>query len=136
MINISGKGGRGDASPFMTTYAATKAAVTSLTKSLAQENKSHPISIHSVVPGMVATDLMVDVKTSPGLAPTTESLPYVLKAFGVPLDVVGRFVAEVAAQEPGRMTGKNYSILRGARLLRGIGLMMWYRATGKMKGTS
>jgi NAD(P)-dependent dehydrogenase (short-subunit alcohol dehydrogenase family) len=135
VINISGKGGRGDASPFMTTYAATKAAVTSLTKSLAQENKGHPISIHSVVPGMVATDFYEDVKTSPELAPTTESLPYVLNAFGVPLDVVGRFVAEVAAQEPGKVTGKNYSVLRGSRLMRGIGLMMWYRATGKMKGT-
>jgi glucose 1-dehydrogenase len=135
VINISGKGGRGDASPFMTTYAATKAAVTSLTTSLAQENKGRPISIHSVVPGMVATDFFEDVKTSPELAPTTESLPYVLNAFGVPLDVVGSFVAEVAAQEPGRVTGKNYSVLGGARLLRGIGLMTWYRATGKIKGT-
>jgi len=135
VINMSGKGGRGDASPFMTTYAATKAAVTSLTKSLAQENKDHPISIHSVVPGMVETDFYQDVKTSPEVAASAQSLPYVLKAFGVPLDVVGPFVAQIAAQEPGKVTGKNYSVLRGLRLIRGIALLMWYRATGKIKAT-
>jgi len=134
LINISGKGGRGDASPFMAVYAATKAAVTSLTKSLAQENEDYPISIHSLVPGMVATDFFADVETSPRVAETAESLPYVLKAIGVPLDDVGRFVAKVAAQEPGKVTGKQYSVLKGARLVRGIARLAWYRMTGKIKG--
>jgi 3-oxoacyl-[acyl-carrier protein] reductase len=35
LLNMTGKGGNGKPSPYMTTYAATKAAVTSLTKSLA-----------------------------------------------------------------------------------------------------
>lgn len=48
LLNMSGKGGRLEASPYLTTYAATKAAVTSLTKSLASENKGKPISIHSI----------------------------------------------------------------------------------------
>jgi len=136
LINVSGKGGRGASSPFMSAYAATKAAVTSLTKSLAQEYKDHPISIHSVVPGMVATGFYEEVKTGEGLSATTESLPYVLKALGVPLDEVGRFVAQIAAQEPGETTGKNYSVLGGFRLMRGIALLMWYRVTGKVKGTA
>jgi glucose 1-dehydrogenase len=134
LINISGKGGGGEASPFTAAYAATKAAVTSLTKSLAQENKGHPISIHAVVPGMVATDFFADIKTSPRVAGTAEALPYVLKAIGVPADEVGRFVARIAAQEPGRVTGKTYSVLKGARLMRGIALLTWYRLTGKIKG--
>jgi NAD(P)-dependent dehydrogenase (short-subunit alcohol dehydrogenase family) len=136
LINISGKGGGGDASPFMAVYAATKAAVTSLTKSLAQENKDYPLSIHSVVPGMVATDFFTEVETSERVADTAESLPYVLKAIGVPSDEVGRFVAKVAAQEPGKVTGKNYSVLKGARLARGIARLTWYRMTGKIKGGS
>jgi glucose 1-dehydrogenase len=135
LINLSGKGGRGDASPFMVTYGATKAAVTSLTKSLAQENESHPLSIHSVVPGMVATDFYQDVKTTPELAARTQSLPYVLRAIGVPLEVAGRFVAQIAAQEPGKVTGNNYSVLRGWKLIRGIALLSWYRVTGKIKMT-
>ena len=134
LINISGKGGRGDPSPFMTVYGATKAAVTSLTESLAQENKEYPISIHSVLPSMVETDLMRDVKTSPRVADVAEGLPYVLKAIGVPLDEVGRFVAGIAAQEPGKVTGKSYSLLKGPRLMRGIALLTWYRLTGKITG--
>jgi len=135
LINVSGRGGRGEASPFLTTYAATKAAVTSLTKSLAQENKAHPISIHSVIPGMVATDFYKDLKTSPKLAASAQSMPYVLKALGVPIDVVGRSFVQIAAQEPGKVTGKSYSLFSGWRLIRGIGLMMWYRATGKIQTT-
>ncbi len=134
LINVSGKGARGDASPFTAVYAATKAAVASLTKSLAQENAGYPISIHAVVPGMVATDFFSDVKTSPRVAGTAETLPYVLKAIGVPADEVGRFVAGIAAQEPGRVTGKTYSVLKGARLMRGMALLTWYRLTGKIKG--
>ena len=135
LLNISGKGGRGDASPFTTVYAATKAAVSSLTKSLALENKDHPISIHSVLPSMVETDLLRDVNTSPKLADSSETLPYVLKAIGVKVDEVGRFVARIAAQEPGKVTGKSYSVLKGPRLMRGIALLTWYRLTGKIKGS-
>lgn len=135
LINMSGKGGRGDASPFLSTYAATKAAITSLTKSLAQENKPHPISIHSVMPGMVATDFYKDMKTSPKLVAITQSLPHVLKAFRVPADVVGRFFVQIAAQEPGKVTGKTYSLVSGWRLIRAVGLMTWYRVTGKIKKT-
>jgi hypothetical protein len=83
---------------------------------------------------MVETDLMRDVKTSPRVADVAEGLPYVLKAIGVPLDEVGRFVAGIAAQEPGKVTGKSYSLLKGPRLMRGIALLMWYRLTGKITG--
>ena len=82
---------------------------------------------------MVATDFYNDIKTSPDLAASTNSLPYVLKALGVPTDVVGRFFVRIAAQEPGIVTGKVYSVLSGARLIRGIMLLMWYRITGKIK---
>jgi NAD(P)-dependent dehydrogenase (short-subunit alcohol dehydrogenase family) len=135
LVNMSGKGGRGKAAPFMTTYAATKAAVTSLTKSLAQENKAHPISIHAVIPGMVATDFYKDTETSPDLTASAQTLPYVLNAVGVPIDVVGRSFVQIAAQEPGKVTGKIYSLLSGMRLIRAIGLLTWYRATGKIQTT-
>lgn len=133
LINMSGKGGRGDPSPFTAIYASTKAAVTSLTKSLAKENKANSISIHSLIPGMVKTDFYKDLKTSPKLKESTESLPYVFNAFGVPAGDVGRFFVKLAAQEPGKLTGKTYSLLTGPRLIRAIGLMIWYRVTGKIK---
>ena len=84
---------------------------------------------------MVATDFYKDVKTSPKLAASAQSLPYVLKAFGVPIDVVGHFFVQIAAQEPGKVTGKSYSLLSGLRLIRAIGLLMWYRTTVKIQTT-
>ena len=127
------EGGRNEPSPFLATYSATKAAITNLSKSLAQENRAYPISIHSVIPGMVATDFYKNMKTGPELAASIQSLPYVLKAFGVPTDIVGCFFVKIAAQKPGKVTGKTCSILSGWRLIRAISLMIWYRATGKIK---
>jgi NAD(P)-dependent dehydrogenase (short-subunit alcohol dehydrogenase family) len=133
LVNISGRGGKCEASPFLTAYASTKAAVSSLTKSLAREYKEFPISIHSVIPGMVATDFYKDMKTSPKLTASAGSMPCVLKAFGVPITEVARFFVRIAAQEPGKSTGGNYSLLSGRRLVRAILLMMYYRLTGKVK---
>ena len=61
VINMGGRGSNGAASPFLTAYAATKAAVVSLTKSLAQEYKTYPVSVNAVVPGMVPTDFYRDI---------------------------------------------------------------------------
>lgn len=132
VLNMSGKGGRGEASPNLAAYSATKAAITNLTASLAQENKSYPISIHTVIPGMVDTDFYRDVPTSTRLAGQARNIPLALNAFGVPAAEVGRLCARLAAQTPGEKTGKCYTFLKGTRLLRGIALMTWYGMTGKL----
>ncbi len=132
LLNLSGKGADGRASPYTAVYAATKAAVTSLTRSLAAENRAHPISIHAVIPGMVATDFYTDMKVAPGLEERAAGLPYVLDALAVPLDVVGRRFVEIAAQQPGRSTGQVYNLFSGARLMRGIIKLMGYRLSGKI----
>ena len=134
IINMSGRGGRGEASPYLSVYAATKAAVSSLTRSLAKEYRKQHLSINSVIPGMVETDFYEDVEVSPGLEPMAKSVPYVLKAFGVPVEKAGRLFVNIAAQEPGRNTGKTYSPLGGLGVMRGIALISWYRLTGKIKG--
>jgi hypothetical protein len=46
---------------------------------------------------------------------------------------MGRFFVEIVTREPGKVTGKVYSVLSGVRLIRGIMLLMWYRITGKIK---
>ncbi|MCK4777815.1 MAG: SDR family oxidoreductase, partial [Actinomycetia bacterium] len=132
IINMSGRGGSGEASPYMTPYAATKAAVTSLTKSLGAEYKEYPISIFSVMPGMVDTDLIKSTKTNEKLAKDMEALPYILNAFGVPIGVVAKKIAVIASQKPGKVTGKNYSFLSGWRLFRGIILITLYKIIGKV----
>ncbi|MHB8106948.1 MAG: SDR family NAD(P)-dependent oxidoreductase [Candidatus Cryosericum sp.] len=133
VINMSGRGGKGEPSPWTALYAATKAAVTSLTRSLAAENKSSNVSIHAVIPGMVATDFYSNIPTSPRCSGELDNLPLVLDAFGVPLDVVGQGFVDIAAQEPGRETGHVYNLLRGKRLSRGILKMTYARITHRLK---
>jgi hypothetical protein len=41
-------------------------------------------------------------------------------------------VAEIAAQQPGRSTGKVYNLFSGARLVRGMVKLVGYRLTGKV----
>jgi len=129
LFNMSGKGGEGAASPMMTAYASTKSAVVSLTRSLAKENRKHPVSIHVISPGMVRTDFYKTGRPE-GQPKNTE---YVFKAIGVPAEAVGRMVARAAAQKPGEVTGKSYSAISGWRLVRGMTLLTWYRLTGKLK---
>jgi len=133
LINMGGMGSKGEKAPHLTAYALTKAAIASFTMNLAEEYKGHPISIHMLIPGMVETDFYHDIKTSPKLTKDLQNLPYALEAFSVPIEEVGKACADIAAQEPGKYTGKIYSLLRGTRLMRGIGLMIWYRLSGKMK---
>ena len=133
ILNISGRGGKSEAAPYLSVYAATKAAVSNLSKSLAQENKSHPISIHSVIPGMVETDFYRDIATSPGLEKEIAQMPYILRAFGIPVEAVGKTVAEIASQKPGKSTGKIYNLLTGGRLISAISKVLWFRICGKIK---
>lgn len=134
VLNISGRGGKLDNSAHQTAYGLSKAAVTSLTKSLAREYKEKPVSIHSVFPGMVDTDFFKDIKVSKGLENRIKNISLVLNSIGVPLEVVGQKTAEIASQTPGKITGKQYSFFRGYRKYRGILMLIWYRISGKIKG--
>jgi len=129
---MSGRGYRGEATPFTAAYASTKAAVSSLTKSLAAENVRAPISIHALVPGMVETDFYTDIRISPRLEKSKDNWRYALDAFGVSLREVGLKTVEVLAQEPGRVTGKTYSLLTTGKTVRGIVKMMRHRARGDL----
>lgn len=129
LFNMSGKGGNGDPSPMMATYASTKSAVVSLTRSLAKENRKHPVSIHVISPGMVRTDFYKTGRPE-GQPKSTE---YVFRALGVKAEAVGKMVARAAVQKPGKNTGKTYSAISGWRLVRGMTLLAWYRLTGKLK---
>lgn len=81
----------------------------------------------------IAVEKTLEALKRQGLSVSGVAMPYVLKAMGVPIEVVARCFVEIAAQQPGKVTGKTYSLLSGLRLMRGIGLLLWYCATGKIK---
>ena len=83
---------------------------------------------------MVKTDFFKDIKVSARLEYRVEDISYALKAFGVQVKVVGNLVAQIITQKPGKITGKQYSTLKGFRLFRGIILITWFKLSGKIKG--
>ncbi len=134
LVNVSGRGGRGDATPYTAAYGATKAAVLQFTKSLAAENRRHGnLSIHALLPGMVATDFYgPDMRVSPVVEASSRNIPLVLEAIGVPKADVGRTAAAVAAQKPGAVTGRVYSAAVGMRMMTGGTKLAWWGMTGRM----
>lgn len=133
LMNMCGRGYKGEATPHTAAYAATKTAIASLTRSLAEENRDVTnLSVNGFVPGMVETDFYVDMDVSPRLEASKDDWRPAMDAFGVPIDEVARKAADLLGSEPGRETGEIHSLLTGARLARGIAKISWYRATGRM----
>lgn len=134
LVNMCGRGSRGEVAEFGAPYAATKAAIASLTRSVAAENGDVPnLSVVGMIPGMVATDFYVDMDVSPSLEDKVGNVHVALDAFGASLDEVGAFGARLAALEPGRDTGRILSIITPARTVRGIAKIAAARASGRMK---
>jgi NAD(P)-dependent dehydrogenase (short-subunit alcohol dehydrogenase family) len=120
IVNLSGRGGRLAASPYQAPYAASKAAVTSLTRSLAAENKGKPLSINCLFPGMVETDLYKDVITCPETEQKVSVMPVLLKAFASPMERVQKVAVKMCALKPGSVTGKAFSAERPERYWRAL----------------
>ena len=132
-MTMCGRGWKGDATPYTTAYGASKAAVASLTRSLAAENRSHRnVSINAFVPGMVDTDFYADLKCSPRLESTKGNIRLALDAFGVPIDEAARRAADLLGEEPGKTTGRIYALLTPGRMVRGGAKMAWWGMTGKL----
>jgi 3-oxoacyl-[acyl-carrier protein] reductase len=61
IINLSGAGTGGPATPTISAYATSKAAVTRFTEVVAEEVKEHNIQVNSIAPGAVNTRLLDQV---------------------------------------------------------------------------
>jgi len=134
LINVSGRGGRGDTSAFTAAYAATKAGVMVFTKSLAEEHKGDPISVLVFMPGMVDTDFYGEsMEVAPDLTDLAGNIRVVLDAIGTPIEMVGPKLAEVACTPPGTRSGTVHSVNGGGRMMLGGLKLMWARMTGRMK---
>jgi glucose 1-dehydrogenase len=134
LINVSGRGGRGDAGAYTAAYAATKAGVMVFTKSLAGEHKNDPISVLVFMPGMVDTDFYGEsMAVGPGMADLVGNIRIVLDAIGTPIELVGPKLAEAACTTPGSETGTVKNAGGGMRMMLGGFKLMWARMTGRMK---
>lgn len=85
-----------------TNYAASKAGVIGLTKSLAKELASRKINVNAVAPGMIETD-MTNVLSDGVKEKMTEAIPF--KAAGKAEDIANA-VAFLASEESSYITGQ------------------------------
>lgn len=134
VVNMCGRGSRGEVAAFGAAYAATKAAIASLTRSVAAENRdAQMLTVCGLLPGMVATDFYSEMTVSPRLADRVDNVFVALDAFGAELDEVGELAVRLAAQRPGTGSGEIHSIISRSRAMRGVFKLMRARMSGRMK---
>lgn len=134
LINVSGRGGRGDTAAYTAAYAATKAGVMVFSKSLAAEHRTDPVSVLVFMPGMVDTDFYgTYMDVTPGLEPIVDNIRVVLDAIGTPIEAVGPALVEAACTEPGADSGRVHRAGSAVRGMLGGFKLLWARVTGRMR---
>ncbi len=90
-------------------YAASKAGQIGLTRSLSKEVAKRKITVNSISPGFIETDLINDLK--PELVDEYKNM-IPLRRFGTP-EEVANMVCFLASQESAYITGANFDITGG-----------------------
>ena len=96
-----------------TNYAATKAGVHGFTKSLAYEGARKNITVNTVSPGYIATEMVLEIPEEIR-EKIVAQIP--VARLGTP-EEIARLVAFLAAEESGYMTGADFSINGGLHMI-------------------
>ena len=93
-------------------YSAAKAGMHGLTKALAQEVVRKGVTVNTVSPGYIGTDMVMKIKEEVR-EKIREQIP--VQRFGTP-EEIARLVAFLAAEESGFITGANFSANGGQHM--------------------
>ena len=111
IINISSVNGQ-TGQVGQTNYAAAKSGLIGFAKSLAKENANKGITVNTIAPGYIRTD-MVDAMPQDVLASITASIP--VKRLGSPEDIA-RAVIFLASADASFITGETLSVNGGGAM--------------------
>ncbi len=89
LINILGRGERGP-QPMQNPYAASKAWIKSFTLALAEEYKDSGVGVYAFSPGMMDTDMLLDVEVVHGYEERLASFETVVQALSQPPEIPAR----------------------------------------------
>jgi 3-oxoacyl-[acyl-carrier protein] reductase len=102
VVGLSGNAGQ-------TNYSSTKAAILGFTKSLAKEVASRNITVNSISPGFIETDMTSELKEEQKNA-LIKSIP--LSRMGSPAELAN-IVRFIASNEASYITGENINVNGG-----------------------
>ncbi len=132
IVNIYGRGSNLKAATPSGLYAASKAWVTSYTRTLAAEYKGTGIQIIGFSPGMMLTDmLVVEEVVGERVKETMKNMPMVLKALAIPPAIPAAELVKLL--ETNRKEFIEYHVMRGWRAMSMIGKLMWMQINPKAR---
>jgi 3-oxoacyl-[acyl-carrier protein] reductase len=113
IINLTSISGRSGGGPGYSPYAAAKAGLRSLTKSLAKELGEFGATANSVSPGVVMTEIHERFNTPASLEQLAQQT--LLKRLGTPPEVAG-IVVFLCSDDAAYITGEDIAVNGGLRL--------------------
>ena len=120
IINISSVTGNLVADPRFSIYAATKGAVTALTKALAAEYGEFGININAILPGSIHTPMLANGSSAGKLDLLARGIS--MKRLGTP-EEIGEVAAFLASEESRYITGTPIIVDGGSTLVEHAGLL-------------
>ena len=113
IVNMSSISAHSGGGPGASHYAASKAGLESLTRSLAKELAPHNITVNAVAPGVIDTPIHQRTNTPESLEKLRRTIP--LQRLGRPEDVAG-VVAFLASEDAAYVTGSVIAVNGGMRM--------------------
>jgi 3-oxoacyl-[acyl-carrier protein] reductase len=107
IVNLTSIAAQGTAMAGTTFYAATKAAVTVLTRRFAMELGPHGITVNAVAPGFIDTDMAAQGRTAAEIASLSEQIAAktMVRRGGTP-DDIAHAVAFLVSPQSGFISGQ------------------------------
>jgi len=115
VINIASDAGK-VGSGGLAVYAAAKAGVMGLTKSLAREMAIYGINVNAIAPGLVDTTLLTEMTAASPRRVEAIRSQTPLRRFGTPEDVANLAVF-LASDDASYITGQSYSVNGGVTMI-------------------
>lgn len=136
LVNLVGAGASSP-TPYQSAYGSSKAWVKSFTLALAKETRESGVGVFAFQPGMVLTDMLLNVHVISGHEHRLKVFPKVIRALARPPEAPAKKLAWVVSSATDGKTGKLYSTPFFFHALSGLlGLLFHPKSLPTVKLTS